>query len=864
MYHNLSPEQIYEKLASRRGGLNTDEVIASREKYGKNELPSQAKPSLMSVLLSQFKDLLVIILIIAAIISAVTGNPESTIVILLVITLNAVLGTVQAVKADKSLESLKSLSSPTAHVLRDRSEAVLPASELVVGDIIKLEAGNIVPADARIVEIHSLKANESMLTGESEAVEKTREVIDSTEVALGDRKNMVFSGSMITYGRAIAVVTAVGVDTELGKIAGMMQDIKEKKTPLQVSMDKFSKNLSIVITLICAFVFGLSLYHGDNVIDALLFAVALAVAAIPEALASIITISLAIGTSRMAKENAIVKKLNAVEGLGCVSIVCSDKTGTLTQNRMTVVDYYIGRGDKDLLMKCAALCNDTVLVDGATVGDPTETALVNYYINRKADYESLVKDHPRIAELPFDSERKLMSTLHVIGGKSIMYCKGAVDVMLKRCTKHVVDGEIVELTEDEKQIISDQNFSFSNNGLRVLSFAYRDMDTDTGLDLSEESDLVFLGLMAMVDPPRAESAQAVADCKAAGIKPIMITGDHKVTAAAIAKQIGIYQDGDMAITGPELDAMDDEELMNNLANISVYARVSPDNKTRIVRAWQSQGHIVSMTGDGVNDAPALKQADIGIAMGITGTEVSKDAAAMVLTDDNFATIIKSVLNGRNIYRNIQNAIQFLLSGNAAGIIAVLYASFMGLPAPFAAVHLLFINLLTDSLPALAVSMEPQDHDLIYDKPRKSSQSMLTKGFMAVLIVQGLLIGLVTIAAFYLGLEESRTVGMTMAFATLCLARLWHGFNARGKKSIAKLGIGSNLFTVGAFMLGLLLLAFVMFVPWLQTAFETADLSLIQVILVLLLSVIPTLLIQLKRMLITDRKIVKRRNAQATE
>lgn len=853
MYYKLSSKEVYEKLSSRREGLRPEEVISSRKTYGPNKLESAEKPSIFSVFLDQFKDLLVIILIIAAIISAITGSIESTIVILIVITMNAVLGTLQAIKADKSLESLKKLSSPTAHVVRNGIEDLIPAEDLVVGDIIKLEAGDIVPADGRILEIHSLKTNESMLTGESDSVEKIKDPIDE-ELALGDRKNMVFSGSMVTYGRAIAIITAVGPETELGKIAGMMKDIKEKRTPLQVSMDKFSKNLSILVTIICLIVFAIAIYRGESIIDALLFAVALAVAAIPEALASIITISLAIGTSRMAKENAIVKKLNAVEGLGCISIICSDKTGTLTQNKMTVVDYYVNQGDKNLLIKSAALCNNTVLVDGNTLGDPTETALVNFYMNRKSDYESLVKNSPRIAELPFDSERKLMSTLHKMENSNLMFCKGAVDVLLSRSESHIVDGQVLPLTEEDKKKIADKNFDFSNKGLRVLAFAYRDMENDTGLDLSEEEKFIFLGLIAMVDPPRAESARAVSDCRAAGIKPIMITGDHKVTASAIARQIGILQDGDLAITGPQLDAMSQEELSEKLAKISVYARVSPDNKIRIVKAWQDRGNIVAMTGDGVNDAPALKKADIGIAMGITGTEVSKDAASMVLTDDNFATIIKSVLNGRNIYRNIQNAIQFLLSGNAAGIITVIYAALAGLPAPFAAVHLLFINLLTDSLPALAVSMEAQDRDLIYDQPRKSDESMLTKNFIGVLSFQGILLAIATIAAFYIGLNDGKFVAMTMAFATLCLGRLWHGFNARGKKSIVKLGITSNLFTVAAFLLGTLLLAFVLYVPWLQTAFLTANLSLAQSVWIALLSFIPTFLIQLKRFIISDKKI----------
>lgn len=850
MFYNKSSEEVLKELESSTEGLSEAQVTDHREKYGENKLQEKKKKSTLLVFAEQFKDLLVIILIVAALISIATGDVESTVVILAVITLNAILGTVQYVKAEKSLESLKKLSAPVAKVIRDGQQLEIPASELVVGDIIKLEAGDVVPSDGRLLEAYSLKINESALTGESEAVEKDPSVIDSEKVALGDQKNMVFSSSLVTYGRGLAVITAVGHDTELGKIADLISNTAERKTPLQVNMDNFSKKLSIIIILICVLVFGLSVYRGETIMDALLFAVALAVAAIPEALSSIITISLAIGTSRMAKENAIVKELKAVEGLGCVSIICSDKTGTLTQNKMTVEDVYCYPTNKQTLLISSIMCNDTAIVDGETFGDPTETAFVDYYMANNDDYTEMMVTHPRIGELPFDSERKLMSTLHDMEGKITMFTKGAPDVLIERCGYFLdANGQVALLNEEEKEKIKQKNFDYSSGGLRVLAFAMKTYDALKELDFDDEKDLVFIGLEAEMDPPRVESAPAVADCIKAGIKPIMITGDHKVTASAIAKKIGILQDGDKAITGPELDEMDDETLAKELPHISVYARVSPDNKIRIVNAWQELGHIVAMTGDGVNDAPALKQADIGIAMGITGTEVSKDASAMILTDDNFATIIKSVLNGRNIYANIKNAIKFLLSGNAAGIFSVLYASLAGLPAPFAAVHLLFINLLTDSLPALAISMEPSNEELIKDKPRSRDESILTKSFVGEVGFQGILIAIATMAAFYIGYETSTEAAMTMAFSTLCLARLWHGFNSRGKQSIFKLGLTTNVYTIGAFFLGLILLSLVLFVPFLEEVFSVAVLSWAQIGWIALLAFLPTVVIQIKKIIV---------------
>ncbi|MFQ9892805.1 MAG: cation-translocating P-type ATPase [Emergencia sp.] len=844
MYYNKEPKEILDEFQSSPSGLGQQQVEENRQKYGENKLYEKKKKSVFTVFLEQFKDLLVIILLIAAAISMSTGNIESTVVIIAVLILNAILGTVQYIKAEKSLESLKSLSAPVAKVIRDGQMQEINAVDLVCGDIIRLEAGDVIPGDGRLLESHSLKVNESSLTGESEGVEKNTDVISGESVALGDQVNMVFSGSLVTYGRGLAVITGVGIRTELGKIADLMNNTMERKTPLQVTMDSFSKKLSLAIILICAGVFALNVYRGMAFTDSLLFAVALAVAAIPEALSSIITISLAIGTSRMADQNAIIKQLNAVEGLGCVSIICSDKTGTLTQNKMTVEQVFSVGTEDNTLLQAAVLCNDTAIVDGSTAGDPTETALVDYYIKQGGDYHAIKDTLPRLSELPFDSDRKLMSTLHQIEGQYIMYTKGALDVILDRTAG---------LSDSEKEQIRQTNFELSDQGLRVLAFARKVIDKERPLTFDDESDLEYLGLMAEMDPPREESAQAVSDCMAAGIKPIMITGDHKITASAIARRIGILQEGDIAVTGTELDAMNDEELIEKLPHISVYARVSPDNKIRIVQAWQDQGHIVAMTGDGVNDAPALKSADVGVAMGITGTEVAKDSASMILTDDNFATIIKSVLNGRNIYANIKNAIKFLLSGNTAGILVVLFASIMALPTPFTAVQLLFINLITDSLPALAISMEPSNPALIHDKPRPRNESVLTKDTLLLIGLQGLIIGAATVIAFYKGLETNPAVASTMAFATLCFARLWHGFNSRGKQSIFRLGLTTNIYTIGAFAVGTILLFTILLVPFFASAFGIAALSGEQIGWICGLAFLPTLIIQAVKVIRDTKK-----------
>lgn len=859
-FYNVNPDEILKEFNSSALGLDDTQVSLNREKYGKNKLEEKVKKNLIEIFVEQFKDLLVIILILSALISAATGNMESTAVIIVVLILNAILGTVQTIKAQQSLESLKKLSSPSAKVVRQGDKQIIDAVDLVCGDIVLLEASDIIPGDGRIIENFSLKTNESALTGESENAEKEVCTLYDENIALGDQRNMVFSGSLVTYGRATAITTGVGRQTELGRIAGLMNDTKERKTPLQTTMDNFSKKLSIGIILICILVFGLSLYRGMAVVDALLFAVALAVAAIPEALSSIITISLAIGTSRMADENAIIKKLEAVEGLGCVSIICSDKTGTLTQNKMTVEYESPWNGQREALYRASLLCNDTNIVDGKTVGDPTETAFIDYYRNNHDNYEYVKDNFPRLGEVPFDSDRKLMSTLHPIeGGKFVMYTKGALDVILSRTNN---------LSKEDKEAIRDENFRLSNDGLRVLAFAQKIYDKESILSTEDEFELSYIGLMAEMDPPREESAQAVSDCIAAGIKPVMITGDHKITASAIAKRIGIMKEDDFAITGPELDNMSQDELNERLEHISVYARVSPDNKIRIVNAWQEKGHIVSMTGDGVNDGPALKSADVGVAMGITGTEVAKDSASMILTDDNFATIIKSVLNGRNVYTNIKNAIKFLLSGNAAGILAVLYASFMALPMPFTAVQLLFINLITDSLPALAISMEPSNPALIRDKPRPRDESVLNPDTLKDISFTGLLMAIATIIAFMIGLFSGDDLGLasengintvtgsTMAFGTLCLSRLWHGFNCRGKESIVNLGLLTNIYSIGAFIIGAALLHMLLLVPMFSSLFNVSMLAPGMVVWVWLLAFSPTLIIQIYRIVKYKKQVIR--------
>ena len=859
-------QTILKEFKTTEKGLSDNEVKKRKESFGNNALKEKKRKGILKVFFNQFKDLLVGILIVDGIISIITDNVESTLVIFIVILLNAILGTVQYFKAEQSLEALKSLTAAKCKVIRDGIKQEILSKDIVPGDILFLEAGDLIAADGRIIENHSLQVNESSLTGESLAVEKNAEVLSDDEIPLSDRKNMVFGGTLVTYGRAIAVVTSTGMNSELGKIANLMENTQAKETPLQKTLDKFSGKLAIIIITICIIVFVLEIYRDESILNALMFAVALAVAAIPEALSSIVTIVLALGTEKMAKENAIIKDLKAVEGLGAVSVICSDKTGTLTQNKMTVQKVYVdnklieGRELKKdnlahrFLINNALLCNDSVTVEGKEIGDPTEVALVNLGEELHLDELVIREKYQRISEIPFDSDRKLMSTVNMVNSKLVLFTKGALDVLINK-VNYVADSQgIRKLSDEEKKEIISVNKKLSEQGLRVLAFAYKELQDREEITKEDENNYIFTGLISMIDPPRLESKDAVHKCIMAGIKPVMITGDHKVTAAAIAREIGIMGKDDIAVEGLEIDKLNDEQLKEKVKNISVYARVSPEHKIRIVRAWQSSGEIVAMTGDGVNDAPALKQADIGVAMGITGTEVSKDAASVILTDDNFSTIVKAVENGRNIYNNIKNSIKFLLSGNLSAIIAVLYCAIINLPMPFAAVHLLFINLLTDSMPAIAIGMEKSNGNLLKEKPRGRNESILNKELLKIVAFEGIIISIFTIISFYGGNPNlNPKAASTMAFSTLCLARLFHGFNCRGNQSIFKLGITTNIYSICAFLVGVLLLSTVLFIPPLKIVFNVVSLSGNQYLLLIFCAIMPTVIIQLLKIIVSYKK-----------
>ncbi len=860
-WHRMRADEVLGELRTTRSGLSGQEAQRRLGEWGENVLEEGRRKQPWQVFWEQFQDLLVIILIVAAVVSLLSNNAESTVVIFAVLILNAVLGTVQHEKAQKSLESLRGMAAPTAQILRDGRREEIASRMVVPGDIIVLEAGSLVVADGRLLECYRLQVNESSLTGESNTVEKQAEALGGGRIPLAERSNMIYSGSLVTGGRGLAVVTATGMETEIGRIAALMNETEEKKTPLQVSLDRFGSHLAAGILIICALVFALSLYRKMQVLESLMFAVALAVAAIPEALGSIVTIVQAMGTQQMAKEHAVIKDLKAVESLGCVSVICSDKTGTLTQNRMSVQQVF-AEGQEfapaflnayhpvHRLLLCAAVLDNDAEPHLPDLGDPTETALLRMGECAGVNIARMRAEMPRLGEIPFDSGRKLMSTLHQIDGKMMLLTKGAMDVLLARSESILTAAGERPLSGAVRQKLTEQNRQWSEQGLRVLGFACRELPEDARearekqWDAQQESHLSFLGMVAMMDPPRIESRPAVLSARRAGIRPVMITGDHRTTAIAIAKKIGLFGPGDRAVTGLELDAMSDEELARELDRITVYARVSPEHKIRIVDAWQSRGCVVAMTGDGVNDAPALKKADIGVAMGAAGTEVAKDAASMILTDDNFATIIKAVANGRNVYRNIRNAIQFLLSGNMAGIFCVLYTSLRALPMPFAPVHLLFINLLTDSLPAIAIGMEPQEEGLLECPPRDPGEGILTPDFLRRILAQGGLIAVCTMLAFHVGLETGGAGdASTMAFATLTLARLFHGFNCRSDHSIVKLGFSGNLWSVMAFEMGVLLLGAVLFLPGLQVLFAAADLTLRQVAAIAALAFLPTAVIQ---------------------
>lgn len=864
-YYRQSAEEAMKALEVTSGGLNDADVQTRRDLYGYNELTEGKRTSTIAVFFGQFTDLLVIILLIAAFVSFLLGEVESTIVILLVVALNAILGTVQHVKAEQSLENLKALSSPTAKVMRNNVLIEIASEDIIVGDLLCLEDGDFISADGRVIECFNLHINESSLTGESLAVAKSFAPIDEMHETIADQHNMVFAGSFVTNGRGVVAVTAIGMETELGKIANLLDTAKEKKTPLQISLDHFGEKLALGITMICVAIFSIDLIRGRELVESFMFAVSLAVAAIPEALSSIVTIVLAFGTRKMAKENAIIRKLYAVESLGSVSVICSDKTGTLTENKMQVQQVYVDEKviphnhlsserpiEKKLLLQ-VLLCNDALCQNEKEIGDPTELALVK--LGRQAQFDELfVRQHyPRVAEIPFDSDRKLMSTVNEFGNQTIMITKGAVDVLLPRIVKIETSKGILTMTEEHQKKIVEVNQTFSADGLRVLAIAYKERKGDHAIDAKDEKGLTFVGLLAMMDPPRKESREAVESCRNAGIKPVMITGDHKITAMAIASQIGILKDSSEAIEGHEIERLTDEQLQERIEDIAVFARVTPEHKIRIVNAWQEKGHVVAMTGDGVNDGPALKKADIGVAMGITGTEVAKDASSMVLTDDNFSTIVKAIANGRGIYTNIKNAILFLLSGNAGAIFVVLYATILGLPVPFAPVHLLFINLLTDSLPAIAIGFEPHNRKAMKDKPRDIHTPLLTGAFTARIALEGLIIAIATIIAFRTGLETGDVLtASTMAFATLCLSRLVHGFNSRSSESIFAIGVFSNKYTWFAFFIGLLSLHAVLLIPSLAAVFKVAALSSTQLMLIYSLALMPFVVIQWVKLLFGRR------------
>lgn len=851
--YQKSIQEVLSEFDASRNGLTSFQVDDRQKQYGLNEMDQQEKESPLQIFLSQFKDLLVIVLIVAGFISMATGEIVSSIVIFIVITINAILGTVQTLKARKSLESLSKLSMPHVKVIRDGQLHQIVSNELTIGDLVYVEAGDVIEGDGRLIECANLQVNESALTGESLPQEKQLEVI-AGEVGIADQTNMVFSSGLVTNGTGKYIVTKIGMNTEIGKIATMLENAKERKTPLQLTLEDFSKKLTISICVICAIILAMNVIVAhEDIWDALLTAVALAVAAIPEALNSIVTIVLSISTQKMVKEHAIIKQLNAVESLGCVSVICSDKTGTLTQNKMKVMELFLNNEvikpemldvkdhSHDVLLKSCLLCNNAVSNGSTQIGDPTEIALLDLfdrYGEKDADYHV---EAIRIKELPFDSTRKMMS----INSENHLYTKGAVDVILDRCDQILIHDKKRPITEEDIKLIKEQNESFAKEGLRVLGFAYKTMKPKE-LSLEDENNLTFVGMVAQMDPPRLESKNAVSKCKMAGIKPIMITGDHIITATSIAKEIGIFEDGDICLEGKELETMSDSALDEILPKVSVYARVAPEHKIRIVEAWQKRNEIVAMTGDGVNDAPALKQSDIGVAMGITGTEVSKDAASMILTDDNFSTIVKAVITGRNVYANIKNSITYLLSGNFSAILAVVFTSLALLPTPFMAVHLLFINLITDSLPAIAIGMEKGKDDVLKQKPRKRDDSILNAKTMIKIGYEGLIIFAGVMAAYFIGLQTSDLMASTMAFSTLCLSRLLHGFSSRGNAPFWKLG--KNESSIYAFLTGAVLLVLILFIPNMHGLFSIGPITLTQFFIVVGLSLATFVIVQITKVI----------------
>lgn len=813
-------ETLLKELQTSPEGLQESEVKKRQERDGLNELKQKAKDSVLKLFLATFKDAMVIVLLIVAVIQMALGSVVESLIIFAVLMINSVISVIQTKKAESSLDALSSLSAPESKVIRNGIKITIPAKELVVGDIVILDAGDYVPADGRLLEAGSLQINEGMLTGESVPADKDIAIVEK-EVPIGDRSNMVHSGTLVTYGRGLVIITGTGNNTEIGKVADLIDSAVAKQTPLQRKLDDFSKKLGFGILILSILIFAIQaarIFFGGatdvntELLNAFMFAVAVAVAAIPEALQSIVTIVLSTGTNKMAKKHAIIRKLPAVETLGSTSVICTDKTGTLTQNKMTIVDYFLPNKqtgefnsapetwtkDEARLMQIAVLANDSnINEEGQELGDPTEVAMIAFSNKVNKPYHELRNAYPRLAELPFDSDRKLMSTVHEIDGENLMLTKGGPDVVFGRSSKIFIDGEVVPLTDERLKTLSDQNEIFSDRALRVLAFAYKPVSEGQIIEFEDENDLILVGLVAMIDPPREAVYGAVEEAKKAGIKTVMITGDHKTTARAIARDIGISEPDDIALTGQELDALSEEELNAKLEKISVYARVSPENKIRIVRAWQNKGKVSAMTGDGVNDAPALKQADIGIAMG-SGTDVAKDAAAMVLTDDNFVSIISAVEVGRNVFDNIKKAIAYLFAGNLGAIIAIIAALIMNWVNPFTALQLLFINLVNDSVPAIALGMEKGEPNVMERDPRDPNEGIFAGDTLRSVLYRGTLIGVAVIISQYIGLGYSNQMSVAMAFTTLILARTLQTFPARSNTQTA-IGAGffSNIYAIYA-------------------------------------------------------------------
>lgn len=859
LFHTRSIEDTLSSLKITQNGITDEEAIRRIEQYGKNELKEGEKRTILSMFLEQFKNVMVIILLIAAGISAVLHEVTDTAIILVVVILNSVLGVVQENKAEKALQALKKMSSPYAKVKRNGEVKRIKSEELVPGDIVLLEAGDYVPADMRLIEASSLKVEEAALTGESVPVEKNTEEIERQDIVIGDRKNMAYLGSSVTYGRGVGVVSGTGMDTEVGKIAGYITNAEAEETPLQKKLEEMSKYLSVGIIAISIIVFVAGILNKRDYFEMFFVAVSLAVAAIPEGLPAIVTIVLAIGVQKMAKRNAIIRKLPAVETLGSTEIICSDKTGTLTQNKMTVKETYLDgtlihedkvTGDNEdlgIFSEIMSLCNDSKVsrVDKDTInviGDPTEVALIHFSQAKGFIKEELDKALPRRNEIPFDSDRKLMTTINSVDGNLRVMTKGAVDVLLKRCTKVLSKGQVQPMTEEIASQIKKANKSMGDKALRVLAMAYKDINEMPSEMTSEnvENDLVFVGMVGMIDPPREEVKEAVRVCMGAGIRPVMITGDHRDTAAAIAKELNIIEDDSGVITGSELDKISDEEFIKNVSKYSVYARVSPEHKVRIVKAWKKNGKIVAMTGDGVNDAPALKTADIGVGMGITGTDVSKGVSDMVLSDDNFATIVLAVREGRKIYSNIRKSIQFLLSANMSEVVTLFIATMLNWTILFP-IHILWINLVTDAFPALALGVEGEEKDIMSKKPRKSGKSFFADGIGVSVIYQGVLQGLITLLVFYMGTNmfpsEENVIARTMAFATLGLVQLAHSLNVRSNdKSLFSIGFFTNKYLIGAIGVSILMQLVVILVPFLNGIFKVTQLGLDQWLIVIAASI----------------------------